>query len=94
MTENTILLSDTYAIALHHRFQWEEAQNCYVILFPEGMVKLNGGAGEVLNLLDAKRSVDEITKTLQSKFPDAPDLDKDVIGMLEMALDKAWIRKV
>ena len=89
-----INLTDVYAIALHHRFQWEEAQNCYVILFPEGMVKLNGGAGEVLNLLDAKRSVDEITKTLQAKFPDAPDLDKDVIGMLEMAMDKAWIRKV
>ena len=86
--------TDVYAIALHHRFQWEEAQSCYVILFPEGMVKLNGGAGEVLNLLDAKRSVHDITETLQAKFPDAPDLDKDVIGMLEMAMDTAWIRKV
>ncbi len=90
----TVQLTDVYAIALHHRFQWEEAQNCYVILFPEGMVKLNGGAGEVLNLLDAKRNVDEITKTLQAKFTDVPDLAKDVIGMLEMALDKAWIRQV
>ena len=86
--------TDVYAIALHHRFQWEEAQSCYVILFPEGMVKLNGGAGEVLNLLNAKRSIDDITKTLQAKFPDAPDLDKDVIGMIEMAMEKAWIRKV
>ena len=94
MIGNTIQLSDVYAIAFHHRFQWEDAQNCYVILFPEGMVKLNGGAGEVLSLLDAKRSVDAITKSLQAKFPDTPDLDKDVIGMLEMALDKAWIRKV
>ena len=65
-----------------------------MILFPEGMVKLNGGAGEVLNLLDAKRSVEEIINTLQTKFPDAPDLDKDVIGMLEMAMNKAWIRQV
>ena len=86
--------TDVYAIALHHRFQWEEAQNCYVILFPEGLVKLNGGAGEVLNLLDAKRSVNDITTTLQAKFPDAPNLDKDVIGMLEMAMEKAWIRQV
>ncbi|NBQ85376.1 MAG: pyrroloquinoline quinone biosynthesis peptide chaperone PqqD, partial [Methylophilaceae bacterium] len=46
----SIQQTDIYAIALHHRFQWEEAQSCYVILFPEGMVKLNGGAGEVLNL--------------------------------------------
>jgi len=39
---------DIYDIALHHRFQWEEAQNSFVILFPEGMVKLHGGAGEVI----------------------------------------------
>ena len=44
--------TDVFAIAHHHRFQWEEAQGCFVILFPEGMVKLNGGAGEVLNQTD------------------------------------------
>lgn len=27
------------------RFQWEEAQQAYVLLYPEGMVKLNGPAG-------------------------------------------------
>ena len=47
----TIKPEDIYTIAPHHRFQWEKAQDCYVILFPEGMVKLNGGAGEVLNLV-------------------------------------------
>ena len=25
----------------HFRLQWEEAQDCYVLLYPEGMVKLN-----------------------------------------------------
>ena len=45
-----IEVKDIYKIAAHHRFQWEKAQDCYVILFPEGMVKLNGSAGEVLNL--------------------------------------------
>ena len=39
---------DIYKIAAHHRFQWEKAQDCYVILFPEGMVKLNGSAGDCL----------------------------------------------
>ena len=83
-----------YAIALHHRFQWEEAQNCHVILFPEGMVKLNGGAGEVLNLVDGKRTVADIVTELQAKFPDVPDLDKDIIGMLELAIEKAWLRQI
>ena len=86
--------TDIYAIALHHRFQWEEAQNCYVILFPEGMVKLNGGAGEVLNLVDGKRAVADIVKELKAKFPDAPDLDQDIIGMLELAIEKAWLRQI
>jgi len=53
----TIKPEDIYKIAPHHRFQWEKAQDCYVILFPEGMVKLNGGAGEVLNLVNDNLSV-------------------------------------
>ena len=89
----TINLEDIYKIAPHHRFQWEKAQDCYVILFPEGMVKLNGGAGEVLNLVDGNHSVEKITEQLVKKFPDANGIDKDIIGMIEMALEKAWIEK-
>ena len=89
----TINLEDIYKIAPHHRFQWEKAQDCYVILFPEGMVKLNGGAGEVLNLVDGNNSIEKITEELVKKFPDANGIDKDIIGMIEMALEKAWIEK-
>ena len=89
----TIKLEDIYKIAPHHRFQWEKAQDCYVILFPEGMVKLNGGAGEVLNLVDGNHSIEKITEELVKKFPDASGIDKDIIGMIEMALEKAWIEK-
>jgi len=88
-----VKIEDIYKIAAHHRFQWEKAQNCYVILFPEGMVKLNGGAGEVLNLVDGKSSVAKITEALVKKFPDADSIDKDIIGMIELALEKAWIEK-
>ncbi len=90
----SIQQTDLYAIALHHRFQWEEAQNCYVILFPEGMVKLNGGAGEVLNMVDGKRTVTDIMTELKAKFPDALDLEQDIIGMLELAIEKAWLRQI
>ena len=89
----TIKFEDIYKIAPHHRFQWEKAQDCYVILFPEGMVKLNGGAGEVLNLVDGNHSIEKITEELVKKFPDANGIDKDIIGMIEMALEKAWIEK-
>ena len=90
----TIKLEDIYKIAPHHRFQWEKAQDCYVILFPEGMVKLNGSAGEVLNLVNGESTVELITETLSKKFIDAPNISKDIIGMIELALDKAWIEKI
>jgi pyrroloquinoline quinone biosynthesis protein D len=32
-------------LARHYRFQWEPAQNAFVLLYPEGMVKLGGSAG-------------------------------------------------
>ncbi len=90
----TVENTDIFKIAAHHRFQWEKAQDCYVILFPEGMVKLNGGAGEVLNLVNGETTVESITNTLTNKFLDAPNIDKDIVGMLELALEKAWIEKI
>lgn len=90
----SIQQTDIYAIAHHHRFQWEEAQDCFVILFPEGMIKLNGGAGEVLNQVDGKRTVAEIVAVLKAKFPDAPEIEQDIVGMIELALEKAWLRQV
>lgn len=86
--------SDIYAIALHHRFQWEEAQQNYVILFPEGMVKLHGGAGEILKRLDGKATVGDVIADLKATFPDAENIESDIIGMLELALGKGWLRKV
>jgi pyrroloquinoline quinone biosynthesis protein D len=92
--ENNIQHSDIYAIAFHHRFQWEEAQQSYVILFPEGMVKLHGGAGEILKRVDGKVSVGEIVAELQAAFPDVEDIESDIVGMFDLALGKAWLRKV
>lgn len=85
--------ADIYALARHYRFQWEEAQQCYVLLFPEGMIKLNGGAGEVIKRVDGNRTVADIVKQLEAAFPDAPDIAKDVISMLELAVEKAWLQK-
>ena len=89
-----IELSDVYALAPHHRFQWEEAQQSYVILFPEGMVKLHGGAGEVLKRVNGKATVGEIVAELKAAFPDAEEIEQDILGMFELAAGKFWIRKV
>lgn len=91
---NTIQHTDIYALALHHRFQWEEAQQNYVILFPEGMVKLHGGAGEILKRLDGKVSVGDVVVDLKATFPEAENIESDIIGMFELALGKGWLRKI
>lgn len=91
---NTIQHTDIYALALHHRFQWEEAQQNYVILFPEGMVKLHGGAGEILKRLDGKISVGDVVADLKGTFPEAENIENDIIGMFELALSKGWLRKI
>lgn len=82
---------DVFGLARHYRFQWEEAQGGYVLLFPEGMIKLNGGAGEVIKRVDGKKTVREIVDELKAAFPDVPDMEYDVMGMLELAYGKAWI---
>lgn len=92
--QTNIQHSDIYAIALHHRFQWEEAQQSYVILFPEGMVKLHGGAGEIIKRVDGKASVGDIVADLKATFPDAGNIENDILGMFEMAVGKAWLRKI
>ena len=90
----TIAQQDIFKIAAHHRFQWEEAQQSHVILFPEGMVKLNGSAGEVLGLVDGKNSVNQIVTSLKEKFQGVEGIEKDILSMIQFALDKAWIEKV
>ena len=73
------------------RFQWEEAQDCYVILYPEGMVKLSGSAGEIMKRCDGIKSTDEIIAELENAFPGA-DLGGDVRNFLDNARDNGWIR--
>jgi len=73
------------------RFQWEEAQDCYVLLYPEGMVKLSHSAGEILKLCDGENSVQDITTHLKEQYPDA-NLDEDVVNFIEEAKQHGWLR--
>ena len=72
------------------QFQWEEKQNCYVLLYPEGMVQLNHSAGEILNLCDGSSNIEKINKTLCEKF-EVEDLTKDITVFLIEAKNRDWI---
>ena len=73
------------------RLQFEPAQDCRVLLYPEGMVRLNGSAGEIMALVDGERSVGNIIEHLNERFPDVPDLDRDIVAFLETAHAEHWI---
>lgn len=77
-------------IASLYRFQWEEAQNSYVLLYPEGMVKLNPSAGAILKQCDGIQSIGAIIMALQQQYPDV-DLEGDVREFLEVAYGNGWI---
>lgn len=78
------------SVAKPFRFQWEEAQSCFVLLYPEGMVKLNPAAGEILKRCDGQRTVDDIISELQAQFSVA-DLSDDVLEFFVEADGKGWI---
>lgn len=73
------------------RFQWEEAQNCYVVLYPEGMVKLSQSAGEILKRCDGNNTIENIVADLEQAFGES-DLKKDVEKFIEQAMTNGWIR--
>lgn len=72
------------------RMQWEPAQKAHVLLYPEGMVKLNGSAGEIMKRCDGVRTVAEIVSDLESTFV-TTGLEKDVQAFVVMALEKRWL---
>lgn len=73
-----------------HRLQWEEAQQCHVLLYPEGMVRLNGSAGEIMSRCDGQRSLAAIVAELEARFQ-ATGLAADVQAFTAIARDKGWL---
>jgi pyrroloquinoline quinone biosynthesis protein D len=74
-----------------YRLQWEQAQQAHVLLYPEGMIRLNPSAAEILKHCDGSRTADAIVDALQQQFPEA-DLAADVREFLEVAHENGWIR--
>ena len=72
------------------RVQYEEAQQTYVLLYPEGMVKLNQSASEILKRCDGERDVQAMIADIEQTF-NATGLEKDVTGFLEIAIERGWI---
>ena len=73
------------------RVQWEEVQNCHVVLYPEGMVKLSQSAGEIMKRINGEKSIVDIITDISITFEGA-DVKEDVMKFLEAAHGNGWIR--
>ncbi len=74
------------------RLQWEPAQQSYVLLYPEGMVRLNESAAAIAVQINGQRDVESIIHNLSTQYPDALDLSDDVVQFMEVASEKFWIQ--
>ena len=72
-----------------YRLQWEVAQQAYVLLFPEGMVKLNDSAAEILRHCDGTRSADAIAGALAERFGE--EVKDDIHEFLQIAWNNGWL---
>lgn len=77
-------------VARGFRLQWEAAQGCHVLLYPEGMVRLNRSAGEILTRCTGTATVAEIVADLETAFG-ATGLQGDVERFLDMARQQRWV---
>jgi pyrroloquinoline quinone biosynthesis protein D len=88
--------SDPSALPAHprlnklFRLQWEPAQQAYVLLYPEGMVKLNNSAAQILKRCDGEHTIEQIIAELEQAFEET-NLKDPIEGMLRAAYDNDWI---
>jgi pyrroloquinoline quinone biosynthesis protein D len=72
------------------RMQWEPAQEAFVLLYPEGMVKLNQSAAEILKRCDGMREVGAIVADLEQAF-NTTGLAREVEAFLGEAARRGWL---
>ena len=74
-----------------YRFQYEPAQKGHVLLYPEGMIKLNETAALIGGLIDGERDVAAIIAKLDEQFPGVSELGDDIEQFMEVARAQHWI---
>lgn len=82
---------DVVALRRGVRIQFEQAQNSWVLLYPEGMVQLGDTAAEIMKRIDGVRDIAEIIRDLDEAY--SADTGADVIEFLETAHERRWIER-
>ena len=74
-------------------FRWEKSQDAYVLLYPEGVIKLNASASEILKHCTGEATVTDIVAELKALFVDVADIENSIYRFLEVSHAKGWISR-
>jgi len=85
------LLSTQPRISPGYRLQWEEVQQCYVLLYPEGMVQLNESAADILKYCNGEQDLAHIITELEQAFNES-NLTDDIVNFIADAIERGWLR--
>jgi pyrroloquinoline quinone biosynthesis protein D len=77
-------------LATGARLRYDEVREEHVLLVPEGAVRLNRTAAEVLELCDGERSLDEIVGALSARY-EGSDLRDDVRGLVDAMTQRGLV---
>jgi pyrroloquinoline quinone biosynthesis protein D len=72
------------------RLQYDDVREEHVLLIPEGVVRLNPTAAEVLDHCDGERSLDDIVGTLSARY-DGADVSDDVRELVDAMAQKGLV---
>jgi pyrroloquinoline quinone biosynthesis protein D len=72
------------------RLRYDEVREEHLLLIPEGVVRLNPTAVEVLELCDGERSIDEIVDALAARY-DGADLRADVQELIDAMAQRGLV---
>ncbi|NDP64753.1 MAG: pyrroloquinoline quinone biosynthesis peptide chaperone PqqD [Polaromonas sp.] len=73
-----------------YRMQYEQVQSAWVLLYPEGMVKLNDSSAEILRRCNGERSIDAMVADLEILF-NAKGIAPQVRELLHEGMRRGWI---
>jgi pyrroloquinoline quinone biosynthesis protein D len=72
------------------RLRYDEVREEHVLLIPEGVVRLNPTAAEVLELCDGERSLDDIVGALSARY-EGTDVRDDVLELVDAMAQRGLV---
>ena len=77
-------------LATGARLRYDDVREEHLLLIPEGAVRLNPTAAEVLELCDGERSLDDIVGALSARYEGA-DVRDDVLALVDAMAERGVV---